>query len=292
MKFLIEVFEVDTELLTKLLRQSSGKELPDFTHVRGASETATIKTPVEHRADSVRTFLDVDHNPVLAAIIEVQLAKKPDKQWTWPVFVAEARRVHMCPTVVLVVVPNADVAAWARRPLDLGLGCSFVTPLVVDLSELSLITDEAVAADDVGMATLAILVAKAPQKAMDALEAALARTPQDQAEKYAGYLLSALRGAALDYWRNLMATGSHAYQNDYARELISKAEAEGILEGEAKMLFTVLTSRGIAIPAEARQRIESCEDSNMFDAWIVRAVSASTIDDVLNEAEAGSASSQ
>ncbi|MGH8878037.1 MAG: hypothetical protein ACRD0P_11940 [Stackebrandtia sp.] len=110
--------------------------MPAYTRITGCSETANIKIPIEHRADAVRAFTDKDNKPVLVTVVEVQLRPeeqgKETKPWVWPVFVAEARRQYKCPAVVLVVVPDARTAAWASPPLDVGLGHSIVTPLVVD----------------------------------------------------------------------------------------------------------------------------------------------------------------
>lgn len=301
---LIKIIKLVPDLLPDLLRETSQQDLPAYAKITGCSEAATITIPIEHRADAVRAFIDADNQPVLVAVVEVQLRPEATKPWVWPVYLTEARRESMCPAALMVIVPDARTAKWARNSLDLGLGLSFVTPVVVDISELSTPTDVESAAEDIGMTMLAILGSKAPQQAMDTLNVALSRTDREEAKKYADLMHSALRGAAKDYWRNLMATEEFTYQSDYAQELRDqgidigvakgKAEgkAEGILEGEAKMLFTALHSRNIAIPDEARQRIESCQDSDMFRVWMTRTMAATTIDDVLNPPETGSAGSQ
>lgn len=284
----IELFEVDSDLLADVLRKTSGLELPDFDHVGGSSETANIKLPVEHRADSVRAFYDADNNPVLVTVVEVQLAKKESKQWVWPVFVTEARRLHKCETVVLVIVPDGDTATWARRPLDLGMGRSFVTPLVLDISELDVFGNIAEAEANIGLAVIATLNPKTPPQSLDIISAALARKPADEAKQYAGLMLSALREAPQEYWRKLMTAGTYAYQNDYARELKAEAKAEGRaegreegkVEGQAELLLFALNDRGIAIPGKARERIETCEDAELFKTWLHRTMRATTIDDV------------
>ncbi|HZF51660.1 MAG TPA: hypothetical protein VE093_23560 [Polyangiaceae bacterium] len=52
---------------------------------------------------------------VLAIVLEVQRDKDPDKEYSWLVYVTVVRAKKRCPTVVLVVAPDADVATWARR---------------------------------------------------------------------------------------------------------------------------------------------------------------------------------
>ncbi|MGH8878036.1 MAG: hypothetical protein ACRD0P_11935 [Stackebrandtia sp.] len=84
-----------------------------------------------------------------------------------------------------------------------------------------------------------------------------------------------------------MTAGTFAYQNDYARELEAKGEkrgiANGIAQGEAKSIFLVLNHRGIAIPTDARERIESCADSAVLEVWMSRALEASDISDVFDD---------
>jgi hypothetical protein len=58
--------------------------------------------------------------PVTGVIVEVQHQIKRDKLLTWPAYVATLRAKLGCPTVLLVIAPAPAVAAWARRPIELG----------------------------------------------------------------------------------------------------------------------------------------------------------------------------
>lgn len=42
-----------------------------------------------------------------------------------------------------------------------------------------------------------------------------------------------------------------------------------------------LAARGIPVDAEARARIEACQDLATIDRWIVRAATAASVEDVL-----------
>lgn len=83
-----------------------------------------IDTTVEFRADLVLELRDANGVLVLAIVLEVQRDKDPDKEDSWPVYVTVLRAKKRCPTVVLVVAPDADVATWAAQPIDLGLAGS------------------------------------------------------------------------------------------------------------------------------------------------------------------------
>jgi hypothetical protein len=62
-----------------------------------------------------------------------------------------------------------------------------------------------------------------------------------------------------------------------------KAEglAEGLAEGERKALLTLLGTRGLPMSAEERAAIDGCKDPAKLDQWIVKAVSAGSVAEVL-----------
>ena len=63
-----------------------------------------------------------------------------------------------------------------------------------------------------------------------------------------------------------------------------KGKLEGKLEGEARALLRVLDRRGLAVDEATRARVLACVDGATLDAWLDRAVTASTIADVLGDA--------
>jgi hypothetical protein len=78
-----------------------------------------------------------------------------------------------------------------------------------------------------------------------------------------------------------MAIAGYEYQSDFARRYVAEGEARGELKGEARSLFTVLEARRIDVPAEARTRIVNCNDPDQFTVWLRRALTATSIQDVL-----------
>jgi hypothetical protein len=87
--------------------------------------------PVGFRADLVLDLLDGAGKVVLAIVLEAQREKKPRKKYTWAVYWSVARAERECPAVVLVVAPDAQIATWAAEKVDLGLGLSYIQPLVL-----------------------------------------------------------------------------------------------------------------------------------------------------------------
>ncbi len=62
-------------------------------------------------------------------------------------------------------------------------------------------------------------------------------------------------------------------------------EARGEVRGEATSVLKVLDARGVTVPQDVRERITQCRDSETLDLWLVRAVTADRIEDVLDPDE-------
>jgi hypothetical protein len=82
-----------------------------------------------------------------------------------------------------------------------------------------------------------------------------------------------------------MASGNYEYQSDFARRYVAQGKAEGKAEGEADgrahAVLRVLAVRGADVPPAIRERIVSCRDVALLDAWLARAVTATSAVDAL-----------
>jgi hypothetical protein len=65
----------------------------------------------------------------------------------------------------------------------------------------------------------------------------------------------------------------------------AKGEAKGRSEGEARAILRVLERRGLPVSSEQRSRVLSCADLTILEAWLDRAVTAASIDEVFVEAD-------
>jgi hypothetical protein len=57
-------------------------------------------------------------------------------------------------------------------------------------------------------------------------------------------------------------------------------EAKGKAEGEATAVITVLTTRGLKVSKDVRERIQSCTDLAQLTEWVKRAVTVGRADDL------------
>ena len=271
------LFQNCPELAPALLREALGVTLPDYSTVRVESADLTDIVPAEYRADLV--VLLVDGKPVLAIVVEVQLAQDDRKLFTWPVYAVGLRARFECPAVVLIVTTEPAVARWARRPITFGPGAS-LAPWVVGPDNVPLVTDPEQAATDPELAVLSAMahghddVETAVKIALAAMSGAEHVSDRDQYVLYSDLILSALSGAARKALQ--MIPEGYQYQSPLIRESIEKGRT---LE-KALSVIEVFEARDISVSEEQRSRILGCSDLEMLSHWHKRAVTAASVDEL------------
>ena len=76
-----------------------------------------------------------------------------------------------------------------------------------------------------------------------------------------------------------------SYQLDMGKmwhDGIAEGEAKGEARGRANALIAVLEARNLHSTAEQRERVEDCRDLALLERWLLRALRASSVDDVLD----------
>jgi hypothetical protein len=71
----------------------------------------------------------------------------------------------------------------------------------------------------------------------------------------------------------------YEYKSDFARKYV----AQGVAEGEARALLTVLRGRGMAVSDAARDRILAEQDPGKLERWLEKAGTAATVAELLDE---------
>jgi hypothetical protein len=145
---LVEMFRENPSLAPHFLATLFHLDVPSYASVAVVESSLDQLIPVEFRADLVLELRGADGGLVLAIILEVQRDKDLDKKFSWPVYVAAVWAKKRCPSIVLVVAPDNDVAAWAAESIDLGLGFSTVRPLVLGPKIVPEVTDRALAQEE------------------------------------------------------------------------------------------------------------------------------------------------
>lgn len=286
------LFQNRPELAPALLRDALGVELPEYSSISVESADLTDIVPAEYRADLV--VLLVDGKPVLAIVVEVQLAHDDRKLFTWPVYVVGLRARFNCPAVLLVVTSDPAVARWANRPISIGPGAS-LHPWVIGPDAVPLVTDPQTAALSPELAVLSVLahghdeVEVAVKVALAAMSAVTHLGDRDRFVLYSDLILAALSDAARKALQ--MIPEGYQFQSPIIRESIEKGILQGRAEGRAEgralekalSVLEVFEAREIPVSADHRNRILACTDLEQLTHWLKRAIKAASVDELFTQ---------
>jgi hypothetical protein len=309
---LVEMFRENPALAPHLLALVFHQEVPPHASVRVADSALDRLIPVEFRADLVLELLDGAGKPLLAIVLEAQRGPAPRKKYTWPVYCAVARAERECPAIVLVISPDAEVAAWAAETIDLGLGRGAIQPFVLGPATLPLLTDPAMAANEVELAVLSAMAHGNGPEGLAVIEATvvgLARLDQEHWAVYFQMLWKVLREPMQRALEALVMQGQveggvplPAFLEKMLEARALEAKLEGLRDGEIKglrdgeikglrdgkldalrsTLLRLLARAGIAITVDESARIQACKDAGTLERWIENVLGAKSAADVLS----------
>ncbi|AUX25439.1 hypothetical protein SOCEGT47_059860 [Sorangium cellulosum] len=234
---LVEMFREHPELAPHVLATLFHVEVPPHASVAVVESSLDQLIPAELRADLVLELRDANGRLVLAIVLEVQRNVDPDKKFSWPAYVTGVRARRRCGAVVLVVAPDAGVAAWAAESIDLGLGRGHVEPLVLGPAVVPEITDLADAEKEAELAVLSAMAHGNGPNGLTVLQAALAalgRLDQEHAMVYFQLIWDGLREPmqqALEALVMERQIEGEATLPPFVQRLIDRGKLEGELKG-------------------------------------------------------------
>ncbi|WP_437877283.1 hypothetical protein [Sorangium sp. So ce513] len=305
---LVEMFREHPELAPRLLATLLHVEVPPHASVAVVESSLDQLIPVEYRADLVLELRDERDALVLAIVLEVQRDVDPDKKYSWPAYVAVVRARKRCDTIVLVVAPDAGVAAWAAEAIDLGLGRGHVAPLVLGPAVVPEITDPADAEKETELAVLSAVAHGNEPSGLTVVQAALAglvRLDQAHAMVYFQVIWNGLREPMRQALEALVMErqieGEATFPPSLQR-LMDRCKLEGVREGRLEgvregrlegvregrlagkrdTLLRLLARAGIALTEDESARVQACTDVATLDRWIENVLGAKTAAEVLS----------
>lgn len=270
------------ETLVRLLPPDLALAFPATARPRVTAAELPDLQLLEFRADTVLLFGD-DGRPSAVIIGEVQNDFDKRKLFTIPAYLALARAKFECPALIVIVALDPDVAAAYRRPIELGFGRGYVSPVVISAADVPQITDLELARACPQLAVLSAVVhGHAPGAEYIALTALTVTRGLDSEAQlfYPDAIFSRLGEAAHLALEQLMRSDStHPYHSEFARRYYDQGSAEG----EVRILFKLLSFKGFTLSPSLHARVTACRDLEQIEAWIDRVLTARTIDDVFSE---------
>ncbi len=288
---LIEMFREDPSLAPRLLALLFHIDVPAHSVVRVADSSLDQLIPVEFRADLVLELRDEKDAVVLSIVLESQRDIDARKKFSWPVYVTVSRAERESQTVLLVIAVDAEVAAWAAEPIDLGLSLGSIQPLVLGPKTLPVVTDPTAAEKDVELAILSAMAHGNGPQGLAVLQAAfgaLGRLDREHAAVYFQIIWDMLREPmrrALEALVERQTEGKATFP-PFAQQLIERGKLEGLQEGELKgrreALLRFIARAGITLTENDHARIHACDDVATLDRWIDNVLGAKTASDILS----------
>jgi hypothetical protein len=291
-ELVIEVFTKDPRLVEVLVGDAVPEGLPAGPVLPESGEFSEYAA-IQWRADQVFRFGVAPHQT--AVVLEVQLSRDDEKEWAWPVYVANLRARSHCPVVLVVICVTRALARRYDRPIELGPG-SVVGPVVIGPDQIPVVADVAAALESPELAALSAAAHPDRKDVLGAAAEAFARIEPERGAKYYQVLADELPDLASAYlkevmmsftetWRPRTGPGKVLFEEGEAKGLakgLAEGEAKGEAKGEVRAILRLLDVRGVRITAAARERITACTDLDQLDIWLARAATARKIDELFD----------
>ncbi|WP_406149700.1 hypothetical protein [Streptomyces sp. NBC_01012] len=262
-----------------------GLELPPVVSVEPVTVDLTETEPLERRVDTLLRIGTEGDGPFLL-VVEAQGKKDPGKTASWPYYCTYLHNKYRLPVLLLVVCQDHSTAAWAARPLTIGLPqwpTVTTRPLVAGPHNMPVITNVAEARKDLPLATLAAIT-HADNPDVDAILKTMSVALRDTPEAIAGPVVEFIAQGlgnrpAAQQWRNLVAVDLSFYTSPLSEEI----RDEGRVEGRAASVLLLLSARGIDVTDATREKVTDCSDPEALGRWLVRAASVAASDEIFKD---------
>ncbi|WP_250289511.1 hypothetical protein [Streptomyces atroolivaceus] len=274
-----------------------GLELPPVASAELLTVDLTETEPLERRVDTLLRIKTENDGPFLL-VVEAQGKQDPGKTASWPYYVTYLNNKYRLPVLLLVICQDHATAAWAARPLTIGLPqwpTVTTRPLVAGPHNMPVITNVAEARKDLAFATLSAIT-HADNPDVDAIlktmSVALRDAPESLVEPLVEFIAQGLGNRpAAQQWRNLVAVDLSFYTSPLSEEIRDEGRAQGRdegraqgrVEGRADAVLFLLSARGIDITEATREKVAACGDPEALGRWLVRAAFVTTSDEIFDE---------
>ncbi|OHV36645.1 MULTISPECIES: hypothetical protein [Pseudofrankia] len=291
----LELAERNPEVLVWLLEKLFDVKVVDYHHARSQPTEVRKLVPSTYRADGMTLLCDATDRSLLSVVLEVQRDWDPGKRWTWKTYVAHLEAELEINAALLVYCPGPTVARRYRDLFESDGVSLHLRPLLFTPGDVPLVVEIERARAEPALALFSVLCHGGDadiEAAFPALAEALRALGPKKRPLYHEIVLAGLPATLWDRWEMYVNSAlGRPYRSKLLGETAARAHAEGKSEGRAegealgagRMLLTVLEERGINVPDDVRGRVHSCTDLDQLDTWFRRAITATTIDDVIRE---------
>ncbi|OHV60837.1 hypothetical protein BCD48_40455 [Pseudofrankia sp. BMG5.36] len=242
-----------------------------------------MMAPRTYHADGAQLFRHPNGSAELGVVLEVQRRWDPEKQWIWLLYVAHMTVRLRVRTVLLVYCSDPAVAARYKKLFDPEDRSVPLRPIIFSPLDVPRVVDVEEARTDPVFAVFSVICHGGDADIDDlfpALAAALETVSTETGTSYDDIVRAGLPPDARARWEAYMVkTDGHRFYSDYYRELDARSRADE----RSRSVLAVLEERGVPVSDAARERILACGDLDRLDTWLRRAITATSVDDVIRD---------
>jgi hypothetical protein len=297
----LEVLRQSPAAVLDLLRVA-GLKTPRALEVESLDTELADATPSVRRADFVALLKRRKNGrPYRVVIVEVQRERDREKPAAWAEYMAHLHRKHGVEVVLVVMVFDSRVARWARTSRRVGPNMIY-KPFAIGPRSFPRITSIDQALAHPSLAVLTALAHLGSRRANSSRQSEIVRVFEamlrTEETRFRRTCLSLLHGVARNEIRSMLEGLMEAFGMGALDLIRAEGEAEGLLkgkalgkaegkaegaaEGRATGLLNVLRARAIPVDSTQEQRILATRDLAALDRWLLRALNATHIGQVLD----------
>ncbi|GAA2210941.1 hypothetical protein GCM10009850_064000 [Nonomuraea monospora] len=254
----------------------------DTPWVQQEERTSNTRKSDDIEADLVLTMGPPHGEAEHAIIVEVQQGKgKNPRQLAR--YAAALWLMLDCPVSVLVICPDRADAAFYAQPIDTDLPGYRPQPYVLGPDDVPAFTNPQEAATRLDLAAMSVMAHGRDRKVVEAFTSALRHADDEHATKYNEYAYSIAGPEVRRLLEEIMASTDWPVYSPFAREHFGRGVQEGNANEASRALLLVLEARGFLITDDLRAELTACTDLALLEAWIRRAATAKTSDNLFHE---------
>jgi hypothetical protein len=216
----------------------------------------------------------------LVLLIEAQDGRDPYKPAHWAHHASYVWTRHRLPTALLIMCADTATARWAEPPVCGGSAqpnSLVLSPFVAGPHNVPLITDPAAIRADPALATLSVLMHPADPSigtALHTLSSALRDVPDRLASALTDLTALGVRDhPARHVWKDLVKAV-------VLEEVLEQERVERLTKYRSEHLLLLLGERELIVSEDVRRRIKGCHDPEPLLRWLLRALTASSADEI------------
>jgi hypothetical protein len=280
----------------ELLREFAHRDLPDGDLTLISTAALNDRPSAELIPDSVFAVGQA-RDPKHVVVVEVQHAATQDKHLQMARYAAALWLFYRCRITVLVICTDQQAAGFYSQPLATGLEDYIFFAATLGPDGLPIITDPSEVAARPDIAAVAV-AAHPTLRTIRAFFQGLREMPQEAVDKYIEDAHRICAPDARSLMEEIMPESPWVVSTPFAKEHFGRGRAEGLAEGraegqalgflageakgEAQALLAVLNARHIWHSADHLARVLDCTDLDQLNAWLLRAATATKIEEVFD----------